>query len=83
MRAIVIQRHGSTEVFEDIETADPKPRPGYVVVDVKATSVNPIDTKIREGSEGTPGTDVPRDPAFRCCGYRAIGRRWRYEVPAG
>ena len=74
MRAIVIQRHGSTEVFEDIEIADPQPRPGYVIVDVKATSVNPVDTKIREGSEGTQGLTFPAILHFDVAGIvRSVG----------
>jgi len=74
MRAIVIQQHGSTEVFEDLEIADLQPRPGYVIIDVKATSVNPVDTKIREGSEGTQGLTFPAILHFDVAGVvRSVG----------
>lgn len=59
MRAIVIQRHGASDVFEEMERPDPQPRAGHVVIAVEATSVNPVDTKIREGSEGTAGLTFP------------------------
>lgn len=59
MKAIVINQHGSSDVFEEIETANPIARPGHVVIDIRATSVNPVDTKIRRGSEGTGGLTFP------------------------
>lgn len=59
MQAIVINQHGQSDVFEEIETAPPSARPGHVVIDVMATSVNPVDTKIRSGSEGTAGLTFP------------------------
>lgn len=68
MRAIAMQRHGSIEVLEEIELPDPRPRPGHVVIDVQATSVNPVDTKIREGSEGTAGLTFPAILGFDVAG---------------
>lgn len=59
MKAIAINQHGDSSVFAEIETPNPVARPGYVVVDVRATSVNPVDTKIRSGSEGTDGLIFP------------------------
>lgn len=59
MKAIVITRHGDSQVFEDLELPDVQARPGHVVIDVQATSVNPVDTKIRQGSEGTAGLTFP------------------------
>lgn len=59
MQAIVIYQHGQSNVFEEIETAPPSASPGHVVIDVMATSVNPVDTKIRSGSEGTAGLTFP------------------------
>jgi NADPH2:quinone reductase len=59
MKAIVINQHGDSQVFEDLELPDVIARPGHVVIDVRATSVNPVDTKIREGSEGTAGLTFP------------------------
>ncbi|MDV6236605.1 zinc-dependent alcohol dehydrogenase family protein [Leptospira ellisii] len=48
MKAIVINRFGGSDVFETAEVAKPNPIPGHVVIRIKATSVNPVDTKIRK-----------------------------------
>lgn len=48
MRAMVIKDFGGPEVFEAREVEDPTPGPGEVLVRVQATSVNPVDTKIRQ-----------------------------------
>ncbi len=49
MKAIVIDQFGSSEVFHEAELGTPKLKPGYVLVKVHASSVNPIETKIRAG----------------------------------
>lgn len=59
MKAIAINGHGDVDVLHEIEVDAPKPKRGHVVIDVKATSVNPVDTKIRKGSEGTAGMVYP------------------------
>ncbi len=59
MKAIAINGHGDVNVLHEIEVDAPKPKRGHVVIDVKATSVNPVDTKIRQGSEGTAGMTYP------------------------
>ncbi|WP_201004608.1 zinc-dependent alcohol dehydrogenase family protein [Pseudomonas cichorii] len=59
MKAIAINQHGDCHVFIEIDTTDPVARPGHVIIDVRATSVNPVDTKIRRGSEGTDGLTFP------------------------
>jgi NADPH2:quinone reductase len=48
MRAMVITRFGSPEVFEEHEIATPSPRPGEVLVRVVASGTNPVDAKIRQ-----------------------------------
>ncbi len=50
MRAWVIKEHGGPEVFEAVELPAPKPGPGQVRITVAATSVNPVDYKIRSGA---------------------------------
>ncbi len=50
MRAHVIERFGGPEVFTGVDLPDPVTRPGHVLIRVDATSVNPIDTKIRSGA---------------------------------
>jgi len=47
MKAMIIKEIGSTEVFQQAEKAKPVAKAGHMVVAVKATSVNPIDTMLR------------------------------------
>ncbi|MDD4601336.1 2-haloacrylate reductase [bioreactor metagenome] len=49
MQAMVIRRFGGPEVFELAELNKPAVKPGYVLVKVSASSVNPIELKIRSG----------------------------------
>jgi NADPH:quinone reductase len=49
MKAQVIRKFGDPSVFEIAEVPKPKVIPGHVIIEVKATSVNPIDTKVRSG----------------------------------
>lgn len=50
MRAWVIEKHGGPEVFKEIALPTPQPGPGEVRIKVAATSVNPVDYKIRSGA---------------------------------
>lgn len=49
MKAIVINQYGSPDVlrYEDIPT--PTPKPDQVLVKIHASSINPVDWKIRQG----------------------------------
>lgn len=49
MRAIAITEFGGPEVFKEIEVPRPEPGPGEVLIRVAASSVNPVDYKIRDG----------------------------------
>jgi NADPH2:quinone reductase len=49
MRAMVVREFGVPEVFEEREIPVPVAGRGEVLVRVRATSVNPVDTKIRSG----------------------------------
>lgn len=49
MKAITISSYGGADVMELTEQPDPIVGPDYVLVRVKASSVNPVDYKIREG----------------------------------
>ncbi|MGG1679449.1 zinc-dependent alcohol dehydrogenase family protein [Neobacillus sp. NRS-1170] len=49
MKAQVIKKFGDPSVFEIAEVPKPEVITGHVVIQVKATSVNPIDTKVRSG----------------------------------
>ena len=53
MRAIGYQQPGTidrTEALVDIELPDPNATGRDLLVEVKAVSVNPVDTKVRAGS---------------------------------
>ncbi|MBK1441913.1 NADP-dependent oxidoreductase [Parapedobacter sp. ISTM3] len=67
MRAIRIHEFGGPEVLKLEEVPIPRPAPGEVLVSVHATSVNPVDWRIRSGQRKekfpvqfpfTPGWDV-------------------------
>lgn len=49
MRAAIYDRFGGADVLDVREVADPPVGPDTVLVRVKATSVNPVDWKVREG----------------------------------
>jgi NADPH2:quinone reductase len=47
------------ESFLDLEADTPSPGPRDLLVEVRAVSVNPVDTKIRAGGgPGSPGGDL-------------------------
>ncbi len=47
MKAMIIKEIGNTDVFQISEKAKPVAKSGHMVIEVKATSVNPIDTMLR------------------------------------
>ncbi|WP_193195418.1 NAD(P)-dependent alcohol dehydrogenase [Nostoc sp. MG11] len=49
MKAVVIRRYGSPEVLQYEDVEQPKIKPEQLLVKVHASSVNPIDWKIRKG----------------------------------
>lgn len=50
MKAIQIKKYGSNDVVEVNETASaPSLSPGKILVNIKASGINPVDWKIREG----------------------------------
>jgi NADPH:quinone reductase len=49
MKAMVINRYGGPEVFETATLPDPQAGPGQVRIRVRASSVNPLEIKIRTG----------------------------------
>ncbi|WP_394147820.1 zinc-dependent alcohol dehydrogenase family protein [Shewanella atlantica] len=52
MKAMIIKQLGSSELFELAEKATPAVKAGHMLVEVKASSVNPLDTMLR--SSDTP-----------------------------
>lgn len=49
MKAMVIKSFGEAGVFEIAEISKPELKPGHVLIRVRASTVNPIDYKIRSG----------------------------------
>jgi len=49
MKAIVIEEFGGTDVFRETEVPTPQVRDGHLLVRVMASSVNPVDYKVRAG----------------------------------
>lgn len=65
MKAIRVHKFGGPEVLQLDEVPDPKAGPGEVLVRIRASGVNPVDTYIRSGSYAlmpplpyVPGTDA-------------------------
>ena len=59
MKAQVIRSFGDTSVFQLEEIPVPTVLPGHVLIEVKATSVNPIDTKVRSGAVPAVSPSLP------------------------
>lgn len=49
MKAVVINQYGSKEELVEQEVNKPRAEANQVVVKLEATSINPIDWKLREG----------------------------------
>lgn len=80
MHAIRIHEFGGPEVLKDDTIALPQPKDDEVLVRVHASSVNPIDGKIRSGDRGDPdklpitlGRDL--SGVIESCGTRVSGLR--------
>ena len=59
MEAMVIRQFGEPGVFEKADVARPQIYPGQVLIKVAATSVNPVDCKIRQGKLAAIAPDFP------------------------
>lgn len=59
MKALVIEEFGGPEVFEEREMPRPEVRAGHILIRVEATSVNPVDYKIRSGVAAAASPDFP------------------------
>jgi NADPH:quinone reductase-like Zn-dependent oxidoreductase len=62
MKAVFIEQHGGPDVLRYGDLPDPTPKPGEVVVDVLAASVNGADWKVRAGSYYSPIPHFPYVP---------------------
>jgi len=75
MHAIGFQQPGSIDretALTDIELPTPKAEERDLLIEVKAVSVNPVDTKIRKGAEPALGTQ-PAPGAWQVLGWDAAG----------
>lgn len=59
MKAQVIHSFGDPSVFTLTDIPTPEVKPGHVLIKVHATSVNPIDCKIRSGAVGAIAPEFP------------------------
>lgn len=59
MKAMILKSYGATANFEPAELPEPAVKPGHVAVKIAATSVNTVDTMIRN-----MGEDLPLSPAL-------------------
>ena len=59
MKAILLAEHGSSDNFCFVEVEEPEPIDGHVVIKVCASSLNPVDCKIRSGMLGAIGPELP------------------------
>ncbi|TMO43340.1 zinc-dependent alcohol dehydrogenase family protein [Pseudoalteromonas ruthenica] len=58
MKAMIVNKFGSPDVFELTELTKPEVKKGHVLVKIAATSVNTVDTMIRQ-----MGADLPLSPS--------------------
>ncbi|MBW4427777.1 MAG: NAD(P)-dependent alcohol dehydrogenase [Nostoc desertorum CM1-VF14] len=69
MKAVVIHQYGSTEVLQYEDLEEPQIEPTQLLVKVHASSVNPIDWKIRKGMLSfTTGNKFPKILGFDLAG---------------
>jgi NADPH:quinone reductase-like Zn-dependent oxidoreductase len=60
MKAVVIEEFGDVSKLQMEEVEDPEVGPGEVLVRIRATSINPVDWKIRNGdSKGRNPVELP------------------------
>ena len=66
LKAQVIRSYGDASVFQLEEVSKPVLLPGHVLIKVKATSVNPIDTKVRSGAVPAVSPSFSSDSSWGC-----------------
>ncbi len=59
MKAMILNEYGDSAQFQSAELAQPEAKAGHVLVRIAATSVNTVDTMIRQ-----MGPDLPLSPAL-------------------
>jgi NADPH:quinone reductase-like Zn-dependent oxidoreductase len=93
MHAAVLTEYGDPSVLRYEELPNPSPRPGEVVVELKAAALNRRDTYLRKGASpahrfplplvlGSDGAGVRRDTGEEVVVYPLLGWGGREEAPA-
>lgn len=59
MKALVIKQFGDPDTFQETDLPIPAVLPNHVLIRVAATSVNPVDCKIRQGVVGDIAPNFP------------------------
>ena len=59
MKTIILDEHGTVDGFKLSEIPNPTVLPGHVILKVCASSVNPVDCKIRNGMLAGIGPELP------------------------
>jgi NADPH:quinone reductase len=73
MRAMVIREFGGPEVFEEATVGEPEVGPNDVLVEVHATSINPVDLGVRRNGQWA-GVKPPAVIGYDASGVvRAVG----------
>lgn len=85
MRAAIYDNYGGADVLDVREVADPPVGPDTVLVRTRATSVNPVDWKIREGYlQGAYPHHLPVIPGWDVAGVvGAVGPAVRTGLQVG
>lgn len=78
MRAIVMREPGGPEVLEIEERERPVPRPGEVLIAIKAFGLNRSELFTRQGH--SPGVELPRVLGIECVGVVAAAPGGELEV---
>jgi NADPH:quinone reductase-like Zn-dependent oxidoreductase len=68
MRAFQFHSYGGPEVLQLVETDEPHAGAGQVRIAVRATGVNPVDWKVREGLFGADPSSLPKIPGVDVAG---------------
>jgi NADPH:quinone reductase len=76
MRALVIKEYGGPDVLALEERPEPEPKPGHVVIDVKAFGLNHAEIYFRKGAWG----DVAEISGIECVGVVKRDPERRFSV---
>lgn len=81
MKAVVIKEFGGPEKLELCDMPKPEPGPGQVLVRLRATSINPVDCKIRSNG-GWAGVPMPAILGYDAAGtVEAVGANVQNLAP--